>query len=153
MLSLPALREHIQRIQLALTNDDSALLLGSSKELLEATSKFILGEVEIEPPDKFPSLLSSALEVLGLHPKAVSGDGDLASATKRVLGGLQQIGLGINELRNDHGTGHGRVGGAKLGLRHARLAAGSAVVLATAMVDTFEDPMAPWRTERSSPSA
>ena len=57
-------------------------------------------------PDKFPSLFERRLEGLGLHPKAVSGDGELAAATKRVLGGLQQIGLGINELRNEHGTGH-----------------------------------------------
>jgi len=145
LIDVPALREHIQRIHVALETDDSALMLGSSKELLESTSKLVLAEVGEDPPSKFPGLLGRALEVLGLHPKAVVGDDDVVAATRRILGGLQQIGLGVNELRNDHGTGHGRADGVKLGLRQARLAAGSAVVLASVMTDTLEDPGAPWR--------
>jgi hypothetical protein len=81
-----------------------------------------------------------------MHAKGVSGDTEIAADTKKILGGLQSIGIGINGLRNSYGTGHGRVGDAKLGIRHARLAAGAAVVLATAMLDTYEDPKAPWRT-------
>ena len=49
MLDLPALREHIGRIQLALVNDDSALLLGLSKELLETASEFILANSHADP--------------------------------------------------------------------------------------------------------
>ena len=49
------------------------------------------------------------MEVLGLHAKEVKGDSEVAADTRRVLGGLQQIGLGINGLRNEHGTGHGHV--------------------------------------------
>ena len=132
---------------LALTHDDAALLLGSSKELLETVAKFVLREVGEEPPGKFPALLARALEVLGLHPKAASGSSDeIVSATRKILGGLQQIGLGVNELRNDYGTGHGRAEPlVRLNLRHARLAAGAAVVLATTMLDTYDDPSAPWR--------
>jgi hypothetical protein len=88
------------------------------------------------------------LEVLGLHARSIAGESDIAAETRRVLGGLQQIALGVNALRNAHGTGHGRVGNVSLGLRHARLAAGAAVVLATAMLDTFEDPKTPWRQAR-----
>lgn len=151
LIDVPALRDHIRRIHVALEEDDSALLLGSAKELLESTSKLVLGEVGAEVPDKFPSLLKQALEVLGLHSKSVSGEDEIAAATRKILGGLQQIGLGVNELRNDHGTGHGRAGGVKLGLRQARLAAGSAVVLASVMIDTLEDPGAPWRKKVAQP--
>ena len=44
MLDLPALRDHIRRIQIALEQEDTALLLGSSKELLETVSKFVLAQ-------------------------------------------------------------------------------------------------------------
>jgi hypothetical protein len=145
LLSLPDLHDHVRRISIALDNDDSALLLGSSKELLETTSKFVLHEVAEAAPSDFPALLTQALRAIGLHAKSVSSDGDVGAATKRIVGGLQQIGVGVNELRNAHGTGHGQVNAVRLGIRHARLAAGSAVVLATLMLDTFEDPAAPWR--------
>ncbi len=150
LMTLPDLHDHIRRISLALGSEDSALLLGSAKELIETTSKFVLTELDRPLPDDFPGLLSEALAVLGLHPKGSSADGTVAAATRRVLGGLQQIGLGVNELRNAHGTGHGRVKAVKLSLRHAKLAAGSAVVLATVMVDTFEDQSAPWRVGRDA---
>jgi hypothetical protein len=149
MLDGPAVREHIRRLDLALAIVDVPLLLGSSKELLEAASKLVLDGIGEPIPDKFPSLLTRALEALGLHARAVAGDTEVAGATRRILGGLHQIGLGVNELRNDHGTGHGRIdNGTRLSLRHARLAAGAAAVLATVMVDTFEDPDAPWRGRR-----
>lgn len=142
-----ALRE--RRQQLALLNDDTALLLGTSKELLETISKLVLTARGETLPDKFPPLLARALEILGLHAKAVDGTDDIAAATRRILGALQQIGVGINDLRNAHGTGHGQAAPVKLSLRHARLAGGSAVVLATIMLDTYEDPAAPWATRGS----
>lgn len=143
--SLPDIHDHIKRIALAIDSTDSALLLGSSKELLETTSKFILAELDRVAPSAFPALISDALMAVGLHPKSVNVEGDLADATRRILGGLLQIGNGVNDLRNAHGTGHGRVNAAKLSVRHARLAAGAATTLATLMIETYEDPSAPWR--------
>jgi hypothetical protein len=145
LLTLPDLHEHIRRISIALGTDDSPLMLGAAKELLETTSKFVLTELGLSIPTEFPALLAQALDALGLHPKSVSGDDSIGAATRRILGGLQQIGVGVNDLRNAHGTGHGRVNAVRLSLRHARLAAGAAIVLATLMVDTFEDDSAPWR--------
>ena len=49
-----AVREHVQRLRLALGEDDSALLLGSSKELLESTAKIVLARVGETPPTKYP---------------------------------------------------------------------------------------------------
>src|SRR5690606_7208714 len=112
--------------------------------------KFVLTELGADIPSDFPPLLSTALTALGLHPKSKTADGDLAEATKRILGGLQQIGLGINDLRNGYATGHAKVKAAKLSVRHARLAANAAVPLATAMVETLEARGAPWRGQRST---
>lgn len=139
------LRNHIVRIQRAVEHDDSAQTLGSAKELLESTAKFILQERGLDEPSKFPGLMNEALSAIGLHAKAVDGDDDIALATRRILGALNQIAVGVNELRNNHGTGHGRASPTSLSLRHARLAAGSAIVLATIMIDTLEDSNAPWR--------
>lgn len=144
-LSAGELRQHVIRIHRAVEHEDSAQVLGSAKELLESTAKFVLQERGMGEPSKFPALISEALAAIGLHAKAVEGDDDVAAATRRILGALSQIAVGVNDLRNNHGTGHGRVAPTSLSLRHARLAAGSATVLATIMIDTLEDPNAPWR--------
>lgn len=148
MLDEPAVQEHVTRLSLALVNDDPALVLGTAKELLETVSKLVLDSAGEAIPDKFPALLAKALQSLGLHAKSVDGDDDIADATRRILGSLQQIGIGVNDLRNARGTGHGRAKPVKLSTRHARLAGGSAVVLATIMLDTFNDPDTPRATAR-----
>lgn len=142
----PALREHIGRMQRALGEGDTAQLIGSSKELLETTAKLVLLRIGEPEPSKFPALVGRSLEVLKLHPKSDPAlREDLTEPVKKILGGVLQVALGVNELRNDRGTGHGRASAAvALGDRHARLAAGSAVVVATLMLDTLEDPDAPW---------
>lgn len=145
----PALREHIGRMQRALGDGDTAQLIGSSKELLETTTKLVLARVGEPEPSKFPALVTRALEVLMLHPKSNPAPReDLTEPVRKILGGVLQVALGVNELRNDRGTGHGRASAAvALGDRHARLAAGAAVVVATLMLDTLEDADAPWRRQ------
>lgn len=147
----PALREHIGRMQRALGDGDTAQLIGSSKELLETTTKLVLARVGEPEPSKFPALVTRALEVLMLHPKSNPAPReDLTEPVRKILGGVLQVALGVNELRNDRGTGHGRASAAvALGDRHARLAAGAAVVVATLMLDTLEDAGAPWRHQTS----
>lgn len=147
----PALREHIGRMQRALGDGDTAQLIGSSKELLETTAKLVLVRVGEPEPSKFPALVGRSLEVLKLHPKSdLSARGDLTEPVRKILGGVLQVALGVNELRNDQGTGHGRAAASiSLKDRHARLAAGAAVVVATLMLDTLEDPDAPWRRNGS----
>lgn len=146
---IPAVRDHIQRIRLALGDGDSALLLGSSKELLESTAKIVLERVHEEPPTKFPGLITRALETLMLHPKSeLNQREDLLEPVRKILGGVLQIAIEVNELRNERGTGHGRLQApVTLGDRHSRLAAGAAILVATLMLDTLEDPAAPWKRD------
>ena len=145
-----AVREHVQRLRLALGEGDSALLLGSSKELLESTAKIVLGRVGETPPAKYPALVTRALEVLMLHSKSAPEQReDVMDPVRKILGGVIQIAMEINELRSERGTGHGRAEApVRLTSRHGRLAAGAALVVATLMFDTLDDESAPWRQKR-----
>ena len=144
-----AVREHVQRLRLALEKGDSALLLGSSKELLESTAKIVLARVGETPPTKYPALITRALEVLMLHPKSAPEQREeVMDPVRKILGGVIQIAMEINELRSERGTGHGRAEApVRLTSRHGRLAAGAALLVATLMFDTLDDESAPWRQE------
>ena len=144
-----AVRDHVRRLSRALGEDDSALLLGSSKELLESTAKIVLARVGETPPTKYPALVTQALEVLMLHPKSAPEQReDVMEPVRKILGGVVQIAMEINELRSERGTGHGRAKApVRLTSRHGRLAAGAALLVATLMFDTLDDESAPWRKE------
>jgi Abortive infection C-terminus len=142
---IPELRDHVDRIQRALRDEDQAQLLGSTKELLETIAKVVLAQVGLHPPAKFPALLTAAFETLQIHPKTNPAAGrSVEEPVRKILGGVLQIVMGIDELRNTHGTGHGRADVVRLSTRHARLAAGAGITAATLMLDTLDDPNAPW---------
>lgn len=145
-------RDHVRRLRLALGEGDSALLLGSSKELLESTAKIVLARVGETPPARYPALVTRALEVLMLHPKSAPAQReDVMEPVRKILGGVVQIAMEINELRSERGTGHGRAEApVQLTSRHGRLAAGAALLVATLMFDTLDDDSAPWRSETAA---
>jgi len=89
-----------------------------------------------------------------LHPKSSPTEReDLVEPVRKILGGVLQIALEINELRNDRGTGHGRAEPPiNLTSRHGRLAAGAANLIATLMFDTLDDDAAPWHRTREATS-
>ena len=79
---------------------------------------------------------------------------DSAGITSNWLGArnieasLSQIAIGVAELRNQYGPDHGRaemVTG--LTSRHAHLAVGSASTYCRLLLETLEDPAAPWRRD------
>ena len=143
---IPALREHAARIHRAIRDDDDPQVLGSTKELLETTAKLVLERTGSTTPKKFPALLIAAFEALHLHPKAPPSAGTpLEGPVRDILNGALRITLGIDELRNSHGTGHGRTTPTALSRRNTRLAANAGVTVATFMLDTLDDPRAPWR--------
>lgn len=152
-----AVRDHVRRLSLALNENDSALLLGSNKELLESTAKIVLARVDETPPAQYPALVTRALQVLMLHPKSAPEQReDVMEPVRKILGGVVQITMEINELRGERGTGHGRAEvPVRLTSRHGRLAAGAVLLVATLMFDTLDDESAPWRqdTEASDRAA
>ena len=150
VLTLPdeaVVRDHVQRLRLAVSEGDPALLLGSSKELLESTAKIVLAHVGETPQAKYPALIAQALQVLMLHPKSEPTQREEEiDPVRKILGGVLQIALEVNNLRGERGTGHGRTEApANLTSRHGRLTAGAAILVATLMFDTLDDESAPWR--------
>jgi hypothetical protein len=142
-----AIREHLDRIERSIDTDPSGAI-GAAKELVETTCKLVLRRTSrpIEENCKFPKLVSEASKVLSLHTTLVAPD---ARGVKTILGlmtNLAGLAVGVDEIRNLYGTGHGRdrkVAG--LRPRHAHLAVGAAAVYCRMMLDTLEDPAAPWR--------
>jgi hypothetical protein len=89
--------------------DDDPLVVGTSKDLLEATAAHVVQERFGGYPGtaNFPTLLGQAFDALGLatpaHP-VQPGE----SASRRLERSLYEVGCSVNGLRNKEGTGHGR---------------------------------------------
>lgn len=135
----------------ALLDRDPAGVVGAVKELIEATSKTVLeamGET-IAKDEDLTSLIKRTQVALGLSPSTVRDDLDSAGSIKKVLGGLSGIAIGLTELRNSDGSGHGRSRGTRLSPRHARLAVNGARAWCEIVLDTYGDPNAPWRKTTS----
>ena len=80
------------------------------------------------------------MKVLKLVPEGIPETARGADIIKRLLSNLGTIGNGLAELRGLYGTGHGKHGAAVgLRARHARLAVGSAAILATFLFETHQD--------------
>lgn len=144
------IKSHLSRIHAAVEFDPE-LAIGSAKELIESTAKLVLTErgVAFTKDDDLTRLTNRAAEALNLRPNQAATDGpDGGSGVKRILGGALNIAVGVAELRNAYGTGHGRDRRPSgLGSRHAHLAANAAYLWCELMLDTLADPKAPWRKE------
>lgn len=149
------IRTHLHRIQEAVENDPE-LAIGSAKELIESTAKLVLTDrgVTFTKDDDLGQLANRAQEALSLRPNQANPDGpDGGSGVKRILGGALNIAMGVAELRNVYGTGHGRDRRPSgLGSRHGHLAANAAYLWCQLMLDTLADPQAPWRKQDLTPA-
>lgn len=75
--------------------------------------------------DSFPGLMSTLYKELDIHRISVPDDKKASDTIKRTLSSISTIVNGINDLRNDYGSGHGKENDYKgLSRRHARLAVG-----------------------------
>ncbi|GAB2889922.1 hypothetical protein GCM10027074_67780 [Streptomyces deserti] len=127
--------------------------IGAAKQLIEATAKLVLlkQNLPVDERQDLPALIKQAQQALHLHPAAVpttrtGSSPDNADSVKRILGALTSAAIGVAELRNRYGTGHGRLAAPTgLGPRHARFAVGTAATWCELMLDTLADPNAPWR--------
>lgn len=129
-------------------------MIGAAKELIEATAKHVLIELDEEVPAKadLATVSKLALSKLKLRPEAIAPTARGAEVMVRILGSLGHTAGGLAELRNmGYGTGHGsdrRVAG--LRRRHAEFAARAAITYVSFVLDTLHDPAAPWRTRPRS---
>ncbi|WP_309735429.1 abortive infection family protein [Chamaesiphon sp. OTE_75_metabat_556] len=118
------------------------MAIGSTKELIEATLKTILNGCNLVYDDKkddIPKLLKQVQKVLELAPDDVDSSRKGAEIIKKVLSNLGSVAVGIAELRNLYGSGHGK-GQKSQGLtsRHARLVVVSGTTLCAFLLDTYE---------------
>lgn len=144
----------LDRITRALSAGDAALVIGSAKEVIESTAKVVLRQLgePFSPKDDLPALVSKAQKRLGLDPKSAVSGPDGSDAVRKILGGAQSVAIGLAELRNrGFGTGHGpATAPVGLGPRHAHLAVNSAQLWCELILETLEDPRAPWRSRQPS---
>lgn len=120
-----------------------------AKELVESTAKLVLRSrgVAYTKSDDVPALVARAQESLGLNASGVDVAAPEAKALRRILQSLTSLTQRITELRNQVGTGHGRASVPTwVRPRHARLAAGASQTWCQLMLETLEDPDAPWRS-------
>jgi len=102
-----ALRGYVNRAKKGI--EDSALVVGTSKDLMEAVSAHVIQELWGSYPSvsNFPNLLGQAFVALDMatpeQPKAQE-----EHQRCRMERSLYETACSINNLRNKQGTGHGR---------------------------------------------
>lgn len=141
-----SIRYHLDRLA-ATTQADPEAAIGAAKELIESTAKLTLdalGQPWSDTSD-LPELVRQAQKALALHPEVIAPDVKGATYIKGILGGLTAVAVGVAQLRNLYGTGHGkRSRHTGIRPRHAHLAVGAATVYCRMMLETLDDPDAPW---------
>lgn len=122
----------VTRMQSALGSEPD-VAIGTAKEFVETICKTILRErgLVFDPNEKMPRLVKQVAAALDLIPKEIGDHSKATETVKRLLSNLGTVSDGLAELRNLHGTGHGKdASTVGLEIRHARLAVGAATTLA-----------------------
>ena len=102
-----AIHEADERLRQAKSDGDGPLVIGSAKELCEAVAKVVVAERggTLSGAADLPEVVTAAHKALEFQPgEGVASDPE----TRKVAQGLKSIVLGLGELRNRRGTGHGR---------------------------------------------
>lgn len=89
--------------------EDAALLIGTSKDLMEAVAAHVVQTKfgTYSTQSNFPTLLGQAFVALNLTtPQTPVQQGE--APQKRIERALYDLACGVNQLRNKHGSGHGR---------------------------------------------
>ncbi len=138
---------YLDELLMELTNridTNPATVIGQAKDLLEAVYKRILEHYDI-PFDKnsnMTKLLNQVNEALGLVPNEQNKETDIGAVSAKILGSLNQVANGLNELRNQFGRGHGRgstqAGAIHVPSRYANLAVATTSALVTFLVQTVK---------------
>ena len=125
-------------IMLSSVEDAPYISIGKAKELLESVFKCVLEECgeDYESDDKLQQLDKKVRTVLNL---LTSEERKEIPGVNKILGSLSNITVGMSELRNEYGDGHGK--GPKfsqLPSRYARLAVSASSAYAIFLYETFE---------------
>ena len=104
----PAIEDQLERLRRSA--EDPALMLGTAKEMLESTAKYVLEafSVPYSAAMDFDMLWFHTRDRLGLHPKDVDVGAPGGEEVREILQASWSIARMTNVLRNREGTGHGR---------------------------------------------
>ncbi len=138
--NIEELNKQLSRIQKSIDSDPE-LAVGSSKELIETVLKSILehsAENQFDNHDDLPSLLRKVQREIMLDPASCGGS-ETGNLIKRTLSNLGQVVIGVGEIRNLVGTGHGRVlNSASINPVHARLVVNAASTITTYLLEVWQ---------------
>ncbi|HZN74765.1 MAG TPA: abortive infection family protein [Micromonosporaceae bacterium] len=104
--SWDAIEERHRRLERAMADGDWSLVVGAAKELVETVAGVVLhsnGEV-ISSAETMPMLLARTHAVLERDPRHLAAD----PAARTIIQSVKAMVTQLAELRNRHGTGHGR---------------------------------------------
>jgi hypothetical protein len=132
---LEDVRREVDRI-LESVDRDPADAITAARSLVETACKTVLDEVD-EPFDDREDL-SALYKKTAVALKVDATQHDVIY--RQVLQGLASAVHGLAELRNKLGDAHGaRRGGHRAQPRHARMAAGASMTVATFLIETLEE--------------
>lgn len=127
------------KIMMSLVDESPSDVIGKSKEILESCFKYILDEFGegYSSSATIAQLRKQAFVKLNLDPKeniSAKNNDDV----KRILNSFIQVVDGLNSLRNDKGTGHGKEPNYKeLPARYAKLAMNASFTIVQFTWDTY----------------
>lgn len=134
----------ITRLQQAVLSDPE-LAIGTAKEFLESVVKTVL-QAKSEAwnaGDSFPSLVKQALKVVKVVPDGISRQPETEQAVRVLINNLGSSVDKLAEIRNWHGSGHGKdakptAGEVWLAEHHARFAVGVSIQIAQFIFDCLQ---------------
>ncbi len=132
-----ALRGYVNRAKKGI--EDSALVVGTSKDLMESVAAHVIQELWGSYPStaNFPSLLGQAFTALDMAtPEQEAQAGEHQRC--RMERALYETACSINKLRNKQGTGHGRPWIPDLRPTEAKAAVEFIGVISELMLDNLE---------------
>jgi hypothetical protein len=130
--------KHLDRIGENLSKDPAASI-GSSKELVESTCKFVLDDYGISygKTDSLLDLYKATSKALKINREAVPGNRKGSEAAQRVLQNMATAVQSMAELRNELGLGHGKTSNSPALERHARLSFNAARTVVEFVLQTW----------------
>lgn len=131
----------VARMDKAVGNDP-VLAIGTAKEFVETVCKWILQDrrVPYDENGDVQYLVRSTVRELRLAPEGIPKAARGVETIRRILSNLGTIAVGLAELRNLYGTGHGGAPRTRgLGSRHAQLAVGAATALGLFLFETHRE--------------
>jgi len=132
-MDISEFERHAKRIRNGLKSDPEQAI-GSAKELLETVLKSILEIHEQNVSDDIQSLIKKAIIKLNLSP-SFGGNAKERDIIKKVISSISNIIIGVSEIRNLYGTGHGRAGSKEIKDSHTKLIVNSTLSLAIFLLE------------------